>query len=227
MTSHSTINRVREASGIVELVSRYTKLEGRGDHLKGLCPLHQDKHTLSLSVNAKDGVWHCFGCQKGGNVFHWVQEVEGVAFGRALKLLAGEAGIELDRERGAPSRIQRSHAREVAKDTAFYWGALERGYICQLSLVYTCVLQAERWGRCNIEGGDEEKWEQVWTWVIIGPQLIAGIHKTLDGIRGARRADKAKAYRQLSPAAHKATRLRRLEWDANADKLLKMTGELS
>ena len=223
--SQSTIDRVRDSADIVELVSRYTKLEGRGQATKGLCPLHQDKATKSLSVSADSQVWHCFGCQEGGNVFHWLEKVEGLSFPAALRQLADEAGIQLDDSGRAPSRVQREHAREVAKDVAYYWDDLERGYVNQLQLVSACCLQAERYGRCNIEAADDSKWEQVWVWVQIGPALMSGIEASLDLIRKSRKADKVQAYQQLAPETQKRTRLGRLKHEEHIGNLIRILGE--
>lgn len=68
---------------ITEVVSRYTSLRRHGKQLVGLCPFHGDK-TPSLSVNEDKGVFHCFGCGEGGDVFTFVQKIEGIDFKEAL-----------------------------------------------------------------------------------------------------------------------------------------------
>lgn len=83
---------------ITEVVSRYTNLGRHGKQLVGLCPFHGDK-TPSLSVNEDKGVFHCFGCGEGGDVFTFVQKIEGIDFKEAL------AHLGLDNQR-RPNRAE-------------------------------------------------------------------------------------------------------------------------
>jgi len=88
--------RVRQRVDIVAVVSRYVGLKPRGRAMVGLCPFHREK-TPSFSVNPDIGAYHCFGCHESGDVFKFVQEMEGVGFREALEMLAEEAGVELPR----------------------------------------------------------------------------------------------------------------------------------
>lgn len=85
---------VRARADIATVIGRYVALKGSGGSLKGLCPFHKEK-TPSFHVNAAKGFFHCFGCGKGGDVFTFLQEIEGIQFPEALKILAEENGIEL------------------------------------------------------------------------------------------------------------------------------------
>ncbi len=89
------IERVREATDLVELVSAHVRLTPRGkDNYFGLCPFHQEK-TPSFSVNAALQIYHCFGCGAGGNAFRFVQEIDHISFVEAVQYLAERAGIAL------------------------------------------------------------------------------------------------------------------------------------
>jgi DNA primase len=85
---------IRNKADIAAVIGRYVSLKGSGGALKGLCPFHKEK-TPSFHVNANKGFFHCFGCGKGGDVFTFLQEIEGVQFYDALKMLAEETGVEL------------------------------------------------------------------------------------------------------------------------------------
>lgn len=85
---------VRARADIATVIGRYVNLKGSGQALKGLCPFHKEK-TPSFHVNTAKGFFHCFGCGKGGDVFTFLQEIEGINFPDALRLLAEETGVEL------------------------------------------------------------------------------------------------------------------------------------
>ena len=85
---------IKDASDIVEVVSQYTALKPAGKRMKGLSPFTNEK-TPSFFVDPDAGVFYCFSSQKGGDVFSFVQEMEGVEFKEALKILAERAGIDV------------------------------------------------------------------------------------------------------------------------------------
>ena len=80
---------IRNRADIAAIVGRYVKLKQSGQTLKGLCPFHKEK-TPSFHVNPVRGFFHCFGCGKGGDVFSFLQEIEGASFPDVLKMLAEE-----------------------------------------------------------------------------------------------------------------------------------------
>lgn len=82
---------------IAEVVSEYVQLKKAGTRLVGLCPFHNER-TPSFSVSPDMGFWYCFGCSEGGDVFSFVQRVEGMEFIDALRVLATKAGVELKQE---------------------------------------------------------------------------------------------------------------------------------
>jgi len=88
------IVRVRESTDIVKLITEHTQLKKVGRRWQGLCPFHNEK-TPSFSVNAEDGLYYCFGCQKSGDAITFVQEMEHVDFAGSVESLARRAGIQL------------------------------------------------------------------------------------------------------------------------------------
>jgi DNA primase len=90
----NTVELVRQATDIVDVISRYVHLQKRGRNYVGLCPFHSEK-TPSFNVNREKGLYYCFGCGAGGNVFTFLTQYEHISFGEALRQLAQQAGIQL------------------------------------------------------------------------------------------------------------------------------------
>ncbi|MCA9397347.1 DNA primase [candidate division WWE3 bacterium] len=88
------VTRVKDATDLVQFFGEYTNLNKAGKNFKGTCPLHQEE-TPSFFLRPERGLWYCFGCQKGGDVFNFLMEKEHLTFGEALQLLAKRAGIRL------------------------------------------------------------------------------------------------------------------------------------
>ncbi|MDP3957104.1 MAG: DNA primase [bacterium] len=97
--SDGTIDEIKARLNIVELIGSYVRLEKSGVHHKACCPFHQER-TPSFMVNEEKAMWHCFGCGKGGDVFAFVMEMEGLEFRETLKMLADKAGVELPQYKG-------------------------------------------------------------------------------------------------------------------------------
>lgn len=88
------VEDIKSRVGIYDVVSQYVQLKKAGHNYKGLCPFHSEK-TSSFVVSPEKQICHCFGCNKGGDIFTFVQEMEGVSFPEAIKILADKAGIEI------------------------------------------------------------------------------------------------------------------------------------
>ncbi len=95
----NSIDQVRHASDIVDVVGAYVELQRAGSSWKARCPFH-DERTPSFHVNPARQAFHCFGCGAGGDVFGFVMQREGVDFPTAVRLLAHRVGIELQFEAG-------------------------------------------------------------------------------------------------------------------------------
>jgi len=96
--SQETIEKVREACDVVEIVGEHVSLKKSGQNFKGLCPFHSER-TPSFTVSPAKQVYHCFGCGAGGNVISFVMQAENLSFVEAVRALAQKKGIELPRER--------------------------------------------------------------------------------------------------------------------------------
>ena len=81
------IERVRDSADIVDVVSQYVELKQRGANYFGLCPFHSEK-TPSFSVAPAKQIYHCFGCNSGGNVFSFIMEYQKIPFPEVIKILA-------------------------------------------------------------------------------------------------------------------------------------------
>ncbi|GGH85007.1 DNA primase [Pullulanibacillus pueri] len=89
-----TIEKVRKSLDIVEVVGEYVQLKRQGRDNTGLCPFHSER-TPSFHVSQDKQLYHCFGCKAGGDIFTFIQEIEGIDFPEAIALLADKAGIVL------------------------------------------------------------------------------------------------------------------------------------
>ncbi|MEM6785078.1 MAG: DNA primase [Bacteroidota bacterium] len=95
----SVIEEVRRTVDLVDVVGDYVRLKRRGGRFFGLCPFHNEK-SPSFSVDPNENLYYCFGCRRGGDLFKFVQEVEGMAFLETVRLLAERAGIEIPESEG-------------------------------------------------------------------------------------------------------------------------------
>lgn len=88
------VEKVKQKLDIVELIGELIQLKKAGRNFKGLCPFHSEK-TPSFVVSPERQIWHCFGCQKGSDIFGFLMEYENITFAESLKDLALRAGIKL------------------------------------------------------------------------------------------------------------------------------------
>jgi DNA primase len=122
--TRDSVDRVKDAADIVEIVSAYTDLQQRGKDYWGVCPFH-DERTPSFKVNPTDKLYYCFGCEASGDVFRFVEEKEGLEFPDAVESLAERFGVELEREsedpRAEDARRRRARLWEVLERTAAFY----------------------------------------------------------------------------------------------------------
>ncbi|MBU1446089.1 DNA primase [Patescibacteria group bacterium] len=107
------VSEIKSRLNIEEVVSGYVKLKPAGRNLKGLCPFHNEK-TPSFMVSPEKQIAYCFGCHKGGDLFAFVEAVEGVEFKEAVEILADKAGIDVSKYRDAvPSQHNKTEKEEI------------------------------------------------------------------------------------------------------------------
>ncbi len=99
-----TVQQIKDKLSIADVVSGYVKLERAGGTLRARCPFHSER-TPSFFVSQERGTYHCFGCGVGGDVFSFVEAIEGIDFKGALKVLAERAGVPLIYSRGEKEKI--------------------------------------------------------------------------------------------------------------------------
>ena len=112
MIPDDVITQIRDAADIVQVIGQYVQLRRAGRNWKGLCPFHGEK-TPSFNVSPDKGFFHCFGCQKHGDVFDFVMELEGKSFVEVAEQLGGRFGIVIPRIEESPE-LKRARGERVA-----------------------------------------------------------------------------------------------------------------
>ncbi len=133
------IAEVRSRNDIVDVVSSYVSLKKRGSNYIGLCPFHNEK-TPSFNVNPARQIFHCFGCQEGGNVISFVMKYENCSFPEAVQMLAGRAGVTLpvreETEQDRQRASKRARLLEVNKEAATYFYGCLRSHRGEHGMAY-------------------------------------------------------------------------------------------
>ena len=121
--SDETIEEVRQANDIVDVISQYVHLKRSGRNFFGLCPFHNEK-SPSFSVSPDKQIFHCFGCGVGGNVFTFLSRIEGINFVEAVQTLAERANIQLpifENNADAAKEALKAKVYKVNEFTATYY----------------------------------------------------------------------------------------------------------
>ncbi|MEJ0054129.1 MAG: DNA primase [bacterium] len=123
-----TVQRVKAKLSIIDVVTPYVKLTRAGRHYRGLSPFNKEK-TPSFFVSPDRGTYYCFSSNQGGDIFTFIEKMEGVDFKGALKILAEKAGVEIVYEGNSGADRSRSERlREaMAKASEFYMRGLSEG----------------------------------------------------------------------------------------------------
>ena len=115
------VEEVKERLSIEDVVGGYVQLKQAGRNFKGVCPFHEEK-TPSFVVSPEKGVFHCFGCGEGGDVFSFVQKMDGLDFPQALERLAQQAGVEIEQRGGGKNQSQyKQQLKEALTAAAQYY----------------------------------------------------------------------------------------------------------
>jgi DNA primase len=122
-----SVARVREAADLLDIVGDHVRLKKRGRGWEGLCPFHEEK-TPSFSVDPDKGLYYCFGCHQGGDVFKFVMQVEHLNFPEAVERLARRYGVKLP-PRSPETKIRREAGERqralLEEAQRFFVGCLE------------------------------------------------------------------------------------------------------
>ena len=132
-----SVEQIKSRLSIVDVIAPYVKLTKSGKHYKGLSPFNKEK-TPSFFVSVERGSYYCFSTNQGGDMFSFIQKMEGVDFKGSLKILAEKAGVSLgtyapkdttkvDALRGALEKARASFIAALTKDTEAYAYAVNRG----------------------------------------------------------------------------------------------------
>src|SRR3954471_10295825 len=120
----TSVEAVKAAAELVPVVEERTSLRKQGARLVGRCPFHEER-TPSFSVNPSLGLYHCFGCHKGGDVISFVRETQGLDFAGAIEWLGERFRVELEYEDVSPEqaakRGRRARLQELLDDAASYY----------------------------------------------------------------------------------------------------------
>ena len=119
---------IKSRLAVEDVVGQYVELKRAGRNLKGRSPWGVDK-TPSFMVSPEKGIWHDFSANKGGDIFTFIMEIEGISFKEALEKLAGQAGVDLTKYRGGDPAVSKRklRAREaLALATKYYQACLIR-----------------------------------------------------------------------------------------------------
>jgi DNA primase len=160
-----TIDAIRDRTDIAEVVGQYVELRRMGSNYKGLCPFHEEK-TPSFNVNLDRQIYHCFGCDKGGNVFNFLMEIEGIGFPDAVRRLGRLCGVEVEERRVSEADQSKNEARYRTNAFAarFYHrmltesrpGAKARKYLIDRGI------PEDVWATFGI-GYAPDAWDRMWT----------------------------------------------------------------
>ena len=120
----SNVEDIKDRLTIEEVVSQYVELKSSGINLKGRCPFHAEK-TPSFIVSPLRQTYHCFGCGVGGDIFTFIQEIEGLDFKGALKMLADKAGVTLTYTKSDTNKDEKDTLYDILEQiTVFYQSKL-------------------------------------------------------------------------------------------------------
>jgi len=106
------VEEIRSKIDLVQFISEFLPLKKAGRNFKTNCPFHNEK-TPSFMVSPERQIWKCFGCQKGGDVFGFLMEMERMEFGEALRVLAKKAGVTLESYRPTQGEAEKEKLFEV------------------------------------------------------------------------------------------------------------------
>ncbi len=188
MAGGDTVEKIKAKLSIMEVVAPYVKLSKSGKYWRGLSPFNKEK-TPSFFVNVDRGSYYCFSTSQGGDMFTFIEKMEGVDFKGALKILAEKAGVELvydaratetkgklDRLREAMACAEAFYVRNLEEGSAAYQYALSRGLTKDTIKTWGIGYAPDAW-RDLLEALQKDGFSQK-------ELLDAGLIKEADGKKG-------------------------------------------
>lgn len=171
----SPVEDIKARLDIVDFIGTYVQLTRAGANFKARCPFHGEK-TPSFMVSKPKQIWHCFGCNEGGDIFKFLMKIDGLEFPEALKLLADKAGVVLPRY-DARAQSQKNTLLEIVKKAADFYaaqlqspkGQLARDYLVKRGLTDAVIKQfdlgyaPDSWDALMIHMRDSYKAEDIFS----------------------------------------------------------------
>src|SRR3989338_4839242 len=115
------VEQIKDKLDIADIVGEYVELKPAGVNQKGLCPFHQEK-SPSFMVNRERQSFKCFGCGKSGDIFSFIEEIEGMEFVEALRYLAVKAGVTLSqRQQSDIGSSQKNRIKDINAEAARFF----------------------------------------------------------------------------------------------------------
>ncbi len=112
-------DEIKSKLDIVDVIRDYIPLKATGVNFRAKCPFHRE-NTPSFIVSPEKQIWHCFGCGKGGDIFSFIMEIEGVSFAESLRILAPKAGVIL-RKQNPKITSQRNRLLDIIEASVNYY----------------------------------------------------------------------------------------------------------
>lgn len=180
---------------IVEVIREYVPVKAMGMNFQALCPFHNEK-TPSFVISPDKQIWHCFGCGRGGDVFSFVMEKEGLGFMETLRLLAPKAGVVLQYE-NPETYSQRNRLLDILELTGKYYAHLLHNPVGKKAKEYllTRDLKEETISDWSL-GYSQESWDGLYTFLKARPLtgkkytdeeiFLAGLSIKKEGTGGGR-----------------------------------------
>ena len=187
MASGDAVQQIKDRLNIIDVISPYAELIKSGRHFVARCPFHQEK-SPSFHVSPERGTYHCFGCGVGGDIFSFIQAIDGVEFKDALKTLAERAGVEL-----VPENPQRKTERDelvsvIEAATAWFENQLPNHVDATAYLERRGVTKEtiKKWRIGYAPGPPTAGWRELKTHltntkILPGTMLKAGLIKSTEG----------------------------------------------
>ena len=204
MISAVDLARVRAAADLVAIAGEHTQLKRVGRQWMATCPFHKEP-TPSLSINAEEGLWWCFGCQQGGDAITFVQRIHHFEFVDAVEWLAARAGITLAPQPGEANHGAKTQLVAITGQAAeWYHGQLLDNAEAQPARDYLAGRGVTR----ELLGGPVARTSRQRSAACeaLSAEIIAAVPPPISSIRSDAALDVESRNHEISPADHTTLR---------------------